>query len=74
MKDIFISKDNVRGDENNPDEELDELAASIDEIGLLQPVTLRGEFKVQNAADRGPASFLGTREIGPDAYGCDIHR
>lgn len=43
LKDIFISKDNVR--DNNPNEELDELAASIKELGLLQPVTLRGDSK-----------------------------
>jgi len=43
LKDIFISKDNVR--DNNADEDLDELAASIKELGLLQPVTLRGELK-----------------------------
>jgi ParB/RepB/Spo0J family partition protein len=42
LKQIHVSKDNVR--ESRPRTDLDELAASIEIYGLLQPVVLKGEF------------------------------
>jgi ParB-like chromosome segregation protein Spo0J len=42
MTDIVISKDNVR--HSDPEKDLDELAASIKRLGLLQPVVLRGTY------------------------------
>jgi hypothetical protein len=41
LKDIEISDDNVR--ESRATTDLDELAASIELLGLLQPVVLKGE-------------------------------
>lgn len=42
VKDIDISDDNVR--HSNPLKDIDELAASIKKIGLIQPVVLLGDF------------------------------
>ena len=43
VKDISISKLNVRKDTKSATRDLDKLAASIKENGLIQPVVLRGE-------------------------------
>ena len=62
LEDIHISSDTVRL--NDPAKDLDELAASIKQHGLLQPVVLLGEYgKPPYELISGQRRFLAHQQI-----------
>jgi ParB/RepB/Spo0J family partition protein len=63
LQQIEISNQNVR--HGNPTKDLDELAASIKSLGLLQPVVLLGEYgKPPYKLIAGQRRFLAHQELG----------
>lgn len=69
IKDIQISPQNVRL--HDADKEIDELAASIKELGLLQPIVLLGKYgKAPYELISGQRRFLAHNKLGRSDIRC----